>query len=79
MKSIREQWQLINGLTAVHNEGEIVWCSVSNTKFMVLLYFLFSFGFAGTADADWILVKVFGIYVGLQAIDRDLFHLITDN
>jgi hypothetical protein len=46
---------------------------------MVLLYFLFSFGFAGTADADWILVKVFGIYVGLQAIDRDLFHLITDN
>jgi hypothetical protein len=30
------------------------------------------------AHANWILVKTFGIYVGLQAIDRDLFHLIND-
>jgi hypothetical protein len=39
---------------------------------------LFSFGFAGTAPANWILVKTFGIYVGLQAIDRDGLHLISD-
>jgi len=42
----------------------------------MILLSLFSFGFPGMAHANWILVKTFGKYVGLQAIDRDLFHVI---